>query len=226
MLVLYASAYICSLVLIQNANIPYTYTKGSGNYGQLYSERYVTLYWFALMFSAFRLLTFLIVCMLLLFRNTVGCSMFWVLILVVFVAADFFVLAALASNYTKCNAQEQPNNPCNDNRYCCVNAIWMNPLNLCPNTGSCPIVVPSINALSANVDFVFLFSLTVAFCAFDLVFMFIPIGLWLAQPIMEPEDDIAVVKNTFTRSKAIATPLLKQQQQSAIDSVIKQTKQP
>jgi hypothetical protein len=100
----------------------------------------------------------------------------WLFLLVVVIAMDFLVLSILSNHYSKCNGLDQLDNPCNDKKWCCASEIYSNPASLCGNT--CAAFIP-YSSLVADVDFIWLFSVTVAFCAFDLVFLFIPVGLWL-----------------------------------------------
>lgn len=182
LMVMYAAGYIASLVLIQNANVVHTFHKANIN-GVLYSNRFNSLYWFALMFSALRIFVIIFVCLSILFRKTTCCkctysfcSSMWLFLLVVVIAMDFLVLSILSNHYSKCNGLDQLDNPCNDKKWCCASEIYSNPANLCGNT--CAAFIP-YSSLVADVDFIWLFSVTVAFCAFDLAFLFIPVGLWL-----------------------------------------------
>lgn len=217
---LYAVGYICSLVLLQNAQVPHTFTKGL-DYGTLYSLRYVSLYWFALMFSALRIFVIVFVCLGILFRKTTCCGCkfscctgTWLTLLIIVVMFDFLTLSIVATHYSKCNGLDQLDNPCNDKRWCCVEEIYVNPANKCGNT--CPSYIP-YDTLVADVDFIWLFSLTVVFCAFDLVFMLLPIGMWLngglqtsvirEETTVEDQDVMPVQQQQLVNS-----PLLKEQQ--------------
>lgn len=209
----YAAGYFCSLVLIQNAYPTHTYHKNNNN-GVLYSTRYTSLYWVALMFSAMRFMVIVFVCMAILFRKTTCCGCkfncctgIWISLLIILVAFDFLTLSILGNHYAKCNGLDQVDNPCNDKKWCCAEEIYNNPANLCSNT--CTPFIP-YNTLVADVDFIWLFSLTVVFCAFDLVFMLIPIGLWLYGGLQANEeareaDDVFV--NTPPPPEASAPPL-------------------
>jgi hypothetical protein len=56
MIWIYSAGYVASLILLQNANVPYKYETGV-----LYSARF-NLYWFSLMFSAMRIFTIVFIC--------------------------------------------------------------------------------------------------------------------------------------------------------------------
>jgi hypothetical protein len=188
MLVLYAIGFVASLVLIQNAHVMHTHHKGNVN-GPLYSNRFNSMFWVALVLCVCRLWTFLVVNSMILYRKTQccgnssgvsggGCTIFWSLLLVVCVVADYLVLAILGAHYRNCNGFDQLDNPCNDYQWCCVEAVYVIGSNLCCNT--CTPFIPA-SALKPNPDFLWLFWTTVAFCVFDLVFLLMPLGMWLTS---------------------------------------------
>ena len=223
---LYSIGYFCSLVLLQNAQVVNTYTKGL-DYGTLYSNRYDSLYWFALMFSAMRIFVIVFVCLGILFRKTTCCGCkfscctgIWLTLLIIVIMFNFLTLSILSTHYSKCNGLDQLDNPCNDKRWCCVEEIYVNPANKCGNT--CTPYIP-YNTLVADVDFIWLFSLTVVFCAFDLVFMLLPIGLWLnnGMPTNIVLGRINIKSNDEENVEKVAAAVLPSEQ---IDSPLKRTR--
>jgi hypothetical protein len=190
-LIVYALSFVAFLVLIENATVPHTFHHAN-QHGVLYSERSASRYWFALLVGTMRLWIFLVVCTMLLYRKTYCtsrktgrrypcCSVTWSVVLVVLVALELAGLAVLGSYLSHCNGADssQAENPCNDLRRCCANEVWTNPQNACPNTIAC-VVVLSLDQLGKNEDFLWLFATTVCFVAFDMLFLFMPLGLWLA----------------------------------------------
>jgi hypothetical protein len=204
MLVLYAIGFVASLVLIQNAHVVHTHHKGNVN-GPLYSNRFTSMFWLALVLCVCRLWTFLVVNSMILYRRTQccpnasgvgnGCTIFWSMLLVLCVVADYLVLAILGAYYRNCSGVEQLDNPCNDYQWCCVEAVYVIGSNLCGNT--CTPFIPA-SALKPNPDFLWLFRTTVAFCAFDLVFLLMPLGMWLtanpSPPAANGDDDFLDTK--------------------------------
>ena len=186
MQVLYGLGFVAYLVLIMNANVPHSHVY-AGNFGPLYSERYTGFYWLALMFSTFRLFIFITSASMLLYRRTScccgkpgnqGCGGFWAILLTIFVLFDVLVLAMFGGMLTKCNAIGAGYNPCNDLRYCHVPEVYNDPGSHC--TYMTMWLPPVAYAeLGYNVDFLWLFSLSVVYLAFDLVFLFVPISLWI-----------------------------------------------
>lgn len=203
MLVIYALGYLASLAISLNTVVPHTYFKANQN-GVLYSDRYNSAYWLATFFSAFRLFVFLVLCSMLLYRNTRccgqngGCTVFWIMLLMGLVLLELFNFTILTNAFVKCNGVDQVDNPCNDLMWCCVPEVYTNPTNLCSNTIACaPLTgdgVPtptSLSQLKPNTDFIWMFSVTVCFMAFDVFFLLLPIGLWLvnSSSTFMAEDD-------------------------------------
>lgn len=186
MLIIYGLGYMASLVLIQNATIENTYFKANNN-GVLYSDRFNSLYWIALLFACIRLFIFVSVCSLILYRNSTccgakpgGCSIFWLIILVVLLLADLLGFAILSSFYTRCNQIGQVGNPCNDLKWCCVPTIFSDASSLCSITAPCASAV-TFSDLQSNMDFTWLYAASTAFVAFDLFFLLLPVGVWVAS---------------------------------------------
>ncbi len=184
MLIIYGLGYIASLVLVQNVTLEHTYFKANVN-GILHSERFVSLYWIAVLFSCMRLFVFITVCCLMLYRNSTccgakpgGCSVFWIIVLVALILADVMGFAILSSFYTRCNGVGQAGNPCNDLKWCCDPAIFGDASNLCSITAACTPAL-TLADMSANLDFIWLYSVSAGFIAFDLFFLMLPLALWI-----------------------------------------------
>ena len=225
MLIIYGLGYIASLVLIQNVQIEHTYHKANVH-GVLYSDRYVTTYWLAVMFMAVRPLIFVVVCSLLLYRNTTccgnkgtGCTAFWVVLLVILVLMDLLSFAIMSAQFSKCNGRGQVANGCNSYKWCCAPEIYSDPGNLCSITTPCTPPV-TLAELTPNVDFVWLFSVSVAFAAFDVFFLMVPVALWLTggggssaseDNEVDAEDDLMNDDQPLAILSMIQTPILKEQ---------------
>lgn len=195
LLIVYGLGFILSLQFVQNATVTHTYFRGS-TFGTLFSLRYASMYWFSLFFSCMRIFIFLCMCCMLLFRNTMigksgfGCTIFWVILLLCFVILDIMGFAMLGTYYSRCNGIGQVDNPCNDLRWCCVNEIFTDSANFCYNTAGCtPAVL--LSDLHPNPDFLWLFWTSVFFIAFDLVFLLIPVGIWLANNEQKIKTQVA-----------------------------------
>lgn len=186
MQVIYLCAILANFVLVMNATVKHTHLYENNN-GSLYSERYSSMYWYALMFSGCRIFLFITLCSVLLYRKTSCCcgrpnnrycSNFWIFFLMCWVVIDVFVLAVLGSFFSGCNVPGNANNPCNDLRYCQVPEVYNNPDSGCTYmTSWLPPAVMS--QLRRDSDFLWLFSVSVAFVAFDCVFLMVPLGMWL-----------------------------------------------
>jgi len=193
MLVIYALGYLASLAISLNTVVPHTYFKANQN-GVLYSDRYNSAYWLATFFSAFRLFVFLVLCSMILYRNTRccgrygGCTVFWIVLLVGLVLLELFNFTILTNFFVKCNGVDQVDNPCNDLLWCCVPSVFANPSNLCSNTIACAPLTgsgaptpTSLDQLKPNTDFIWMFSVSTVFMVFDAFFLLLPIGLWLVN---------------------------------------------
>jgi hypothetical protein len=83
-------------------------------------------------------------------------------------------------------------NPCNSYKWCCASEIYMDATNLCADTVPC-IPPLTLAELKPQVDFVWLYSASVAFAAFDIFFLMLPIGLWVVGPTGPPLSDESVI---------------------------------
>jgi hypothetical protein len=207
-LIVYGLGWFASLPLIINATVENTYTKAN-NFGILYSNRYVQLYWYALAFSCLRMLVFLVMCSMILFRQTTTdcgdgrccrrgrcrcccrgqvpcCSIFWASCLGVLFLFELFVLATLGAYWNDCNGLQAVDNPCNAYVWCCDPLVAGNPANLCPNpSAACidPTVPKKVSQMPWNTDFLWLMSTTIVFFAFDLLFLLVPVAAAVHQYI-------------------------------------------
>lgn len=185
----YGVCYYFYLIVLQNSDVPHTFTHAGVN-GELYSERFASPYHYALIFTSGRLLIFISVCMMILFRKTrLGCgprkygvcTVFWSLALAVLIVMDVSALVIFGSYLASCNGPNSKSNPGNDARWCAAAVVWNNPSNECSNTGPWTGANAAITLqdLSVNVDFLWLFGAALLFSAMELVFLILPLALWL-----------------------------------------------
>lgn len=178
LLFLYGAGVVASLVLLQNATVLHTNTLGN-NYGPLYSDRFVTPWWWALCFSATRVIMFLCVCSMLLYRKTGGgcCTIIWMVPISFFILLDLGTLFMLSNYLGACNTNVPGNwnNPCNSYVYCCDARIYNNPNNNCRPTSACPPgQAQTLEQMHPNADFLWLFALSVVAIVFDIYFFTLP----------------------------------------------------
>jgi hypothetical protein len=176
-LFIYGLGVVCSLVLLQNANVLYTYTLGN-NYGTLYSDRFVTQWWWALLFNALRVALFMCVTQLLLYRKTARwCNILWLVPITLFILCDVAALFAYGGYLGNCNKNEPGNfnNPCNSYNWCCDPRVFSQSSNHCRPTAACPPgQAATLETMSPNADFLWLFALNVVSVLFDAYFFALP----------------------------------------------------
>jgi hypothetical protein len=180
-LFIYGAAVVASLVLLQNATVLHTNTLGN-NYGPLYSDRFVTQWWWALFFNATRIMLFMCVCALLLYRKTSRwCNILWLVPITIFVVMDLGAVFMLGGYLGACNGQSTGNfnNPCNSYNWCCDVRIYSRPENHCRPTAPCPPgQAQTLEQMKPNSDFLWLFAINVISLAFDIYFLVIPALAW------------------------------------------------
>jgi hypothetical protein len=177
LLLIYGAGVVASLVLLQNATVIHTNTLGN-IYGPLYSDRFVTPWWWALFFAATRVLMFMSVCSMLLYRKTGGwCTIIWIVPVSLFILLDLGSLIILGTYLGSCNANVPGNwnNPCNSYVYCCDVRIYSNPENHCRPTAPCPPgQAQTLEQMQPNTDFIWLFALSIVAIVFDCYFFMLP----------------------------------------------------
>lgn len=144
-------------IFIQNNASVYTWFKSPGAPGSALTSKRGTFEDIAIRLTvAGNLLSLAFVCSMLTWRKNFGCNILWI---VLFAIASFLTLLgilAMGRMYSECNQQLQYGNICNDDNWCCVNEIFSNPLNGCPNTVPCA-VPKALNDLHPKADFLGLF---------------------------------------------------------------------
>lgn len=196
LLFIYGAGIIASLALLQNAIVLHTNTLGN-DYGPLYSDRFVTGWWWALFFGATRVFLFMCVCSLLLYRKSSRwCNILWMVPISIFIIFDVGALTILAGYLGACNGNVPGNfnNPCNALNWCCDPRIFSNPDNHCRPTSTCPTgQAQALETMRPNSDFLWLFSLSVVAVVFDLYFFALPMltGLGVSARSLRSALDVA-----------------------------------
>lgn len=184
--VVYLVGFVCTTVLFVNAYVVHTHFFPGAPNNDLYSDRGTSLWWFVLCFNTLRFLFFLCMQWMFTFRNTLccksryaGCTIFWMVLMVLILAADFVALMANSYFLATCNGLDAFGNPCNAAGWCCLPDVRVRPGNHCPNefSASCP-VVPEI---SKNYTFLGIFAVNVIFVVLELYFVILPLVLWFVN---------------------------------------------
>lgn len=214
----YGVCYFLYQIALQNADIPHTFTHAGVN-GELYSERFASPFHYALMFTSGRCWVFISVCMMILFRKTrLGCgprkygvcTVFWSMALAVLIVMDVSALVIFGSYLASCNGPHSKSNPANDARWCAAAVVWNNPANECSNTGPWTGVNAAITLpdLSVNVDFLWLFGASILFSAMELVFLILPLALWLRSNTVTAATAAVTTKTAVVRDDDAIDPSL------------------
>lgn len=174
---IYGVGVVASLALVLSAQVLHTHTRGN-DYGPLYSDRYVTPWWWSLLFAVLRVFMFMCVCSLLLYRKTGGwCIVIWMVPITLFILIDVGSLLILGTYLGACNGSGigNFNNPCNSYVWCCDPRIYSNPDNHCRPTATCPAgQAATLEQMRPNSIFLWLFALSVVAMVFDVYFFMLP----------------------------------------------------
>jgi len=182
-IIIYGAGLIANIVLVMNTSVPNTAFKTLPG-GPIHSLRYSSFQWTIFMLAGFKYFMYPAVNQMILYRRSRGCSIFWYAVIFSLVLINFFVVLGLARFYSSCNGQGQIDNPCTSKVYCCAQEIWSVSTNNCINTQACTAGFPATQAdLRPNVDFIWYFSVSVAFLAFDLFFVGFFGGVFHISPI-------------------------------------------
>jgi hypothetical protein len=116
-----------------------------------------------------------------LFRYDYGCTITTWIFYLLSLAMLLFAMIGLATYYANCNGQSQFGNLCNDLQWCCVDEIYMNVDNRCPNTLGCPPGI-TLAELAPESTFLGIFWLTVVFVVFNTVYTIVALVWWCGAP--------------------------------------------
>jgi hypothetical protein len=182
-LIVYGLGVIAYLVPLQNAAVTDTHFPGTSS-GVHYTQRYISMQWWALFFSAFHILGFVCICIIFLYRNHYGCFLGWFILFFIIVILDACTVIVLGASYNRCNTERD--NLCNDLRWCFVPSIHAIATNGCPYTGpdfihDAPTVL-TVNDLYPNPDFLWLFYVNLFYLLLDVLFVFFFAGVFCVMP--------------------------------------------
>lgn len=183
--VVYGLGFVASAILFVNAHVVHTHFFPGAPNNDLYSERYTSLWWWVLCFGTLRFAFFICMQWLFTFRNTMcgaktrrfpGCTLVWLVLMVLLLAADVVGLVVNSYYLATCNGLDAYGNPCNAPGWCCYPDVRVRPGNHCPNefSASCPVLPP----LDKEPTFLGIFSINVVFVALELYFVLLPLVLW------------------------------------------------
>lgn len=168
--------FIYTSVAVNNLSFEHTYFKNPGMPGVLTSTRY-SFPWIVVMISIVAMgVLWLFICFMIVFRDNYGCHMLWFFLYFLAMALLIFALVMLSVQYADCNTQ--PDNLCNDKRWCCVN--FLDPANGCPNTAPCPGVTAS--DLVPTTEFLWLYWTLAAVAILHVIFFVVLIVYWFSPP--------------------------------------------
>lgn len=162
---LYKLCVIACLVLLLNATVTHTYTRGNV-FGTLFSLRYNSLQWFALFCFAMRIWTPIVIDDFVQYRRVFGYRFFFLCFYYLLLCFAFANLAIYWGFYSSANGLTSYNNPANDKRLCCDARIYTNPDFGCANTAPCPFPPDSYGV---DADFLWMLSIVTVFAFVDFV---------------------------------------------------------
>jgi hypothetical protein len=183
----YALSILAYAVLILNTRATDTYFPAT-LVNSYYTQRYVSVTWYALLFAAAHLLMYPIVMMMITFRRSHGCSVFWFSLIFILLVMSSYTVLTLARDYKSCNnpSGDQRDNLCNDKRWCCAPEVNSNTANACPFSGGvvCPDIpeISSVNDLRPDLDFLWLFWTNFVYWVADTFIVLFFLGMFCVAP--------------------------------------------
>lgn len=170
-LILYALSTLAYIVLITLVNVEHTYFPGTA-INTLHSDRYTSVTWWAIFMACTHVLMVPFALMMITYRRSYGCSIFWFSLIFTLGFCDCYVFIVLGKDYQTCNNYDARGNICNDKAWCCAPQVNSVGSNACPISagGTCvsrPIT--ALEELSPDADFVWLFATNVAYFGADIL---------------------------------------------------------
>lgn len=214
-MIFYALSILAYAVVILNTRSTDTYFPAS-LVNVYYSQRYVSVTWWALFFAAAHLLMYPFVMMMITFRRSHGCSVFWFSLIFILTVMSSYTVLALGRDYRMCNSVsgDQRDNLCNDKRWCCAPEINANMANACPFSGgvTCPDF-PDINSaadLQIDTDFLWLFWPNVIYLLADIAIVLFFLGIFCVAPFPKKKSPNTPLRGAGTTPSA--PPLSKEEE--------------
>lgn len=168
-LILYGLSTLAYIVLITLENVEHTYFPGTA-INTLHSDRYTSVTWWAIFLASTHVLMVPFALMMITYRRSYGCSVFWFSLIFTLGFCDSYVLIVLGNDYQTCNNYDARGNICNDKAWCCAPQVNSVGSNACPISagGTCASrPITGLEQLSADPDFVWLFATNVAYFVAD-----------------------------------------------------------
>lgn len=179
-------SFLYTALFVQNNASKYTYFKNPGMPGaELSSKRYLFVdIAVRLSIIGHVIIPALVMCMIF-FKKSLGCNIFWIILFAIAFLCILVGLFGLSTDYAGCNGNNQYGNLCNSLDWCCVETVYSQPYNGCPNVLPCD--VPRIQEdLNPNPDFLGLYWTGFILWFFDVVFIIVIGWHWS----MDPEEDL------------------------------------
>jgi hypothetical protein len=169
----------------QNLSSVYTWFKNPGAPGTSLSSKRGTFGDVSIRLSiAANIIILGIICSWIMFRKNFGCNVIWAIFYFIMLLMTLLGIMGMGQMYSECNAQLQYGNLCNDLNWCCVNEIFANPLNGCPNVLPCAIP-KTLNTLNPNQDFLGLFWLNFVLFLFQCGMLVFLMYSWSKSPTFD-----------------------------------------
>lgn len=186
--IMYALSTLANLVLVLNMHVTETAFPGT-TVGEYYTHRYSGLEWWALFFCGAHVLMFPLILMMITFRRSHGCSVFWFSLIFMLVVGDAYSFIVLTGSFIRCNQVDQRDNLCNDARWCCAPDVNGEAANACPITpGATCADHPTIlshNDLSPYGWFVGLWVVNTLYFLADILVVAFFLGMFCIAPFPE-----------------------------------------
>lgn len=186
--IFYALSTLANLVLVLNMHVTETAFPGTA-VNEYYSQQYTSLQWWALFFCGAHVLMFPWVMMMITFRRSHGCSVFWFALIFMLVVGDAYSFIVLTGSFIRCNQVDQRDNLCNDKRWCCAPDVNGHASNACPVTpGATCADYPGITShadLSPGGWFVALWTVNLLYFLADIAVVAFFLGIFCISPFPE-----------------------------------------
>jgi len=188
---IYAACFIAFTIVLQNATVPMTVTAPGQPWGTYFSLVYKSLYWLVLFLSCWRIMMYVNVEFMILYRKTRACSVIWFVGLMIITLIDLLIVVGAGQMYGNCNLPGQTFNPCNAPDRCCVPEIYQVAQNGCANMIACQPQFPTLlSQLRPNADFMWFFYVSIGFLLADVLFVLFFAGLFYSvTPTSIVNDD-------------------------------------
>lgn len=185
--IVYGLSILAYAVLILNTRSTDTYFPAT-LVNVYYTQRYVSVTWWALFFAASHMLMYPMVLLMITFRRSHGCSIFWFSLIFILTVMSSYTVIALARDYKLCNnpSGDQRDNLCNSKLWCCAPEVNANAANACPFGGgvTCPDFpqITSVANLSPDTDFLWLFWPNFVYLLADIAIVLFFLGIFCVAP--------------------------------------------